>query len=156
MHFELFLCGCSVTRILNFQPNTNIFVLSKFVEYEYRIYSFLANRSNTNIEYIRYLLIGRIRISNIFVTRKLSIRIRISNIRCQIFEYSNIFVLHCRRLTGNDVSGHYFHHYFLFFPVFFFFFSRFFFSPPSSPFLIEGVLGSKNLFSESDSKCPIT
>ena len=35
------------------------------------------------------------------------------------------------------------------------FFSRFFFSP-SSPFLIEGVLGSKNLFSESGSKWPIT
>ena len=34
------------------------------------------------------------------------------------------------------------------------FFPRFF--SPSSPFLIEGVLGSKNLFSESDSKCPIT
>ena len=47
-----------------------------------------------------------------------------------------------RRSTGNDVSGHYFHHYF--FPLFF---------SPSSPFLIEGVLGSKNLFSESDSKC---
>ena len=39
---------------------------------------------------------------------------------------------------------------FFFFP----FFSRF--SPPSSPFLIEGVLGSKNLFSESGSKWPIT
>ena len=52
-----------------------------------------------------------------------------------------------RRSTGNAVSGHYFHHYF-FPPVFFF--------SPSSPFLIEGVLGSKNLFSESDSKCPIT
>ena len=30
------------------------------------------------------------------------------------------------------------------------------FFSPSSPFLIEGVLGSKNVFSESDSKCPIT
>ena len=49
-----------------------------------------------------------------------------------------------RRLTGNDVSGHYFHHYF-FPPVFF---------SPSSPFLIEGVLGSKNLFSESYSEQP--
>ena len=41
---------------------------------------------------------------------------------------------------------------FFFFPVFFpvFFFPRF--SPPSSPFLIEGVLGSKNLFSKSDSQ----
>ena len=45
-----------------------------------------------------------------------------------------------RRSTGNDVSGQYFHHYFL---LLFPFFS------PSSPFLIEGVLGSKNLFSES-------
>ena len=35
---------------------------------------------------------------------------------------------------------------FIFFS-FFSFFSRFF--SPSSPFLIEGVLGSKNLFSES-------
>ena len=32
----------------------------------------------------------------------------------------------------------------------------FFFSPPSLPFLIEGVLGSKNLFSESCSEWPIT
>ena len=45
----------SVTRILNFGPNTNtnIFVMQNFTEYEYRIYSFLANLSNTNIEYIR-------------------------------------------------------------------------------------------------------
>ena len=51
-----------------------------------------------------------------------------------------------RRSTGN-VSGHYFLHYFFIL----------FFSPglpplfpvsPSSPFLIEGVLGSKNLFSQ--------
>ena len=48
------------------------------------------------------------------------------------------------RSTGNDVSGHYKRNYFLFF---FFLFS--FFSSPSSTFLIEGVLGSKNLFSES-------
>ena len=50
-----------------------------------------------------------------------------------------------RPSTGNDISGHYFHHYF--FPPFF---------SPSSPILIEGVLGSKNLFSESGSKWPIT
>ena len=42
------------------------------------------------------------------------------------------------------------------------FFPRFFFSPvffpvsPSQPFLIEGVLGSKNLFCESCLKWPIT
>ena len=41
---------------------------------------------------------------------------------------------------------------FIFFLFFFFTFS---FSP-SRPFLIEGVLGSKNLFSESGSKWPIT
>ena len=46
-------------------------------------------------------------------------------------------------------SGHYFHPYFLLL------FSRFFFSP-SRPFLIEGVLGSKNLFSESCLECPKT
>ena len=56
-----------------------------------------------------------------------------------------------RRSTGNDVSGHYFRHYFLLF-----FFHFFFFSPPSRPFLIEGVLVSKNLFSESCLKWPIT
>ena len=39
--------------------------------------------------------------------------------------------------------------------IFFSFFPPVFFSP-SSPFLIEGVLGSKNLFSESGSKWPIT
>ena len=43
----------------------------------------------------------------------------------------------------------YFHHYFLF-PFFF----PFFFHFPSRPFLIEGVLGSKNLFSESCLKWP--
>ena len=37
----------------------------------------------------------------------------------------------------------------------FFFFSPVFFSP-SRPFLIEGVLGSKNLFSESCLECPKT
>ena len=47
-------------------------------------------------------------------------------------------------------SGHYFHSYFL---LFFPFFSPPFFSP-SRPFLIEGVLGSKNLFCESCLKCP--
>ena len=41
------------------------------------------------------------------------------------------------RPTGNNVSGHYKRHYFL----------SFFF--PSSTFLIEGALGSKNLFRES-------
>ena len=49
------------------------------------------------------------------------------------------------RSTDNDVSGHYKRHYFFFF---LFFFSFLFFSP-SSTFLKEGVLGSKNLFSES-------
>ena len=48
-------------------------------------------------------------------------------------------------------SGHYFHQSFLFIPVFppvfFLFFS------PSRPFLIEGVLGSKNSFSESCLEC---
>ena len=47
-------------------------------------------------------------------------------------------------------SGHFFHPSFpfLFFPLFFF--------PPSQPFLIEGVLGSKNLFSESWRERPKT
>ena len=49
-------------------------------------------------------------------------------------------------------SGHYFHPFFLcFFPVF----SPPFFSP-LRPFLIEGVLGSKNLFSESYLERPKT
>ena len=48
------------------------------------------------------------------------------------------------RSTGNDVSGHYKRHYFLFL-----FFFILFFSSPLSPFLIERVLGSKNLFSEN-------
>ena len=51
------------------------------------------------------------------------------------------------RSTGNDVSGHYKRHYILFF---------FFFSSPSSTFLIEGVLGSKNLFRESWREHPKT
>ena len=49
-----------------------------------------------------------------------------------------------RQSTDNDVSGHYFHRYFLFF--------LFFFLSPSSIFLIEGVLRSRNLFSESGSE----
>ena len=41
--------------------------------------------------------------------------------------------------------------------IFFFFFFSFFFSfSPSSIFLIEGVLGSRNLFSKSGSERPIT
>ena len=36
---------------------SNIFVLSKLVEYEYRIYSFLANWWNMNIKYIRNMKI---------------------------------------------------------------------------------------------------
>ena len=51
------------------------------------------------------------------------------------------------RSTGNDVSGQYKHHYFLFLFSFF---------SPSSTFLIEGVLWSKNLFSESCLECPKT
>ena len=57
------------------------------------------------------------------------------------------------RSTGNDVSGHYKRHYF--FSIFFFSSSIFPFSP-SRPFLIEGVLGSKNLFSESCLERPKT
>ena len=54
-----------------------------------------------------------------------------------------------RRSTGNDNSG------LLFSPLFFFhFFFQFFFHSPSQPFLIEGVLGSKNLFSKSCLKWP--
>ena len=51
-------------------------------------------------------------------------------------------------------SCHYFHPYFLFlfFPVF----SPPFFFSPSRPFLIEGVLGSKNLFSKSWRERPKT
>ena len=50
-------------------------------------------------------------------------------------------------------SGHYFHMSFLFFPVFF---TPFFPFPPSRPFLLEGVLGSKNLFCESCLERPKT
>ena len=44
-----------------------------------------------------------------------------------------------RRWTGNDVSGHYFPHY-----NYYYYFS--FFSALSQIFLIDSVLGSKNLF----------
>ena len=52
-----------------------------------------------------------------------------------------------RRLTGNDICGHYFCRYFLFFFFFFLF-------PPSSMLLIQGVIGSKNLFWKGWSECP--
>ena len=52
-----------------------------------------------------------------------------------------------RSTAGNDVVATISISLFLFFPVFF---------PPSWPFLIEGVLGSKNLFSESWSELPKT
>ena len=64
-----------------------------------------------------------------------------------------------RSTAGNDVVATIFIRIFLlffftrFFPVFSVFFP--FFSP-SRPFLIEGVLGSKNLFSESCLECPKT
>ena len=66
---------------------------------------------------------------------------------------------HERRRCSRSPSGgrlattlvdRYFHHYFFFFFPFFFFP----FHSPSRPFLIEGVLGSKNLFSESCLKWP--
>ena len=54
-----------------------------------------------------------------------------------------------RRLTGNNVVAT--------ISAIIFFFSLFFhFSPPSRPFLIEGGLGSKNLFSESCLERPKT
>ena len=54
-----------------------------------------------------------------------------------------------RRLTaGNDVVATIFIRLFFFFPPFLF--------SPSRPFLIEGVLGSKNLFSESCLERPKT
>ena len=59
-----------------------------------------------------------------------------------------------RRLTGNDVSGPLFSPLFIFFPFFFHFFH--FFHSPSRPFLIEGVLGSKNLFGKSGLKWLVT
>ena len=74
---------------------SNIFVIRQLTEYEYRIYSFLATWPNTNIEYIRSRKTDRIRISNIFETGKLSIRIRIYNIRWLLFEYLNIWIFSC-------------------------------------------------------------
>ena len=79
----------------------NIFISRQLTEYEYRIYSFLTTWQNTNIEYICcpqpgriwiwiLNIIGWIQISNIFVTRKLSIRIWISDIRQLIFEYIRV------------------------------------------------------------------
>ena len=55
-----------------------------------------------------------------------------------------------RSTASNDVVATIFIRLFSFF---FPFFSRF---PPLRPFLIEGVLGSKNLFSESCLECPKT
>ena len=54
--------------------------------------------------------------------------------------------------AGNDVLAT------IFIRLFSFFFPPFFFPvfPPSRPFLIEGVLGSKNLFSESCLERPKT
>ena len=91
-----------------------VYVMENFTEYEYQIYLFLANWSNTNIEYINSLEIGRIRISNIFVTKKLSIHIRISNILYQIFEYSNIWIcscytaqMECSKFNSSATDGEY-------------------------------------------------
>ena len=54
-----------------------------------------------------------------------------------------------RQLTGTTIVDYYFHYSFpLLLP--------FFFSSPSQPFLIEGVLGSKNLFCESGREHPKT
>ena len=58
-----------------------MFVPPNLTEYKYQIYSSLQ--------------LGRIRIANIFKTRKFNIRIRMCNIQGLLFEYSNIFVLHC-------------------------------------------------------------
>ena len=52
--------------------------------------------------------------------------------------------------AGNNVVATIFISLFFFVPVFLFPF------PPSRPFLIEGVLGSKNLFSKSCLECPQT
>ena len=58
-----------------------------------------------------------------------------------------------RSTAGNDeVATIFIRIFFSFFPPFF---SPFFF-PPSRPFLIEGVLGSKNLFSKSCLERPKT
>ena len=51
-----------------------------------------------------------------------------------------------RSTAGNDVVATIFIRLFIFFSPF----------PPSQPFLIEGVVGSKNLFSESCLECPKT
>ena len=60
-----------------------------------------------------------------------------------------------RSTAGNDVVATIFIRLFFFFPFFFPVFFPVFFSP-SRPFLIEGVLGSKNLFSESCLERPKT
>ena len=44
----------------------------------------------TNIEYVCSQQLGRLRIYDIFVTKKLSVHIQISNIL--VYEYLNIFV----------------------------------------------------------------
>ena len=60
-------------------------------------------------------------------------------------------------LLANDVVAIIFISLFFFLSFFFLFFPRFFFPfPPSLPFLIEGVVGSKNLFSESCLERPKT
>ena len=59
-----------------------------------------------------------------------------------------------RRSTGNYVSGPLFSQLFFQFSIFSPFFSSIF--SPSRPFLIEGVLGSKNLFSKSWQERPKT
>ena len=55
-----------------------------------------------------------------------------------------------RSTAGNDVVAT------IFIRIFSFFFPPVFFFSPSRPFLIEGVLGSKNLFSESCLERPKT
>ena len=71
----------------------NIFISRLLTEYEYQIYLVHAIWPNTNIEYIHSQQLDQIWISSKFITRKLNIRIRISNIWCLVLEYSNIFVL---------------------------------------------------------------
>ena len=87
-----------------------------------------------------------------------------------------------RQSTGNEVNGHYFCHYFLFWheraafqrsaferstagndvvatmiiSLFLFLSPHFSNFSPSRPFFLEGVLRSKNLFSESCLECPKT
>ena len=70
------------------------------------------------------------------------------NLDCIIIDYSEALAYWHElsafgRSTGNNVGGQNKQHYI----VFCLFFS--FFPPPSSTFLIEGILRSKNLFSES-------